>query len=184
MSFYKFDKKGKIYIDTEALQLCPVLKKASSELLEYAICAYAYSSPFSMFPPEEMIRKAKKRVYGKSDYEFKEPAFVQKIVDSIRSLQFDERRETINAYRNKVGILRNQLITEDNFKKINEIDAAIERLSNRIKNIQEEIDSSEDLIPIKGGGSTSYLERWQKNRKAFVEEQNRLKERTGLEMLG
>ena len=64
-------------------------------------------------------------------------------------------------------------------KLIKEIDEAIERLGDRIDKLEKQINQSDDLDQLRGGGDLTWIEKWQKNLRDY--KASRLRE--GVEIL-
>lgn len=170
-TLFRVNEREKIIIDLEAIKLCPGLKKVGQDDLLFIILAYDYNSPFKRLDEDERIRRAMRRAFGKDDLESIDR--LKKVISDYRSLQYDERRETVNAYRKKVGVLRLELINENKPGTIESIGKTIKYLHDEIENLQEKIDKDDELIILSSGGKLTILENWQKNRKQFLVDQER-----------
>jgi hypothetical protein len=88
-------------------------------------------------------------------------------VEAYKSLQFDEKEELKNTYREKIVQLQGQIPELDGRGLENAL-KSIDMLTNRIKSIENEI--YEDTIKegqLKGSQELSYLEILQKNKKNY-----------------
>lgn len=176
--------KDRVYFEEEILKLFPVLAKAENRKLVTCIAlAVYYGGPWDRFPENERWANAKKQVYGKSDFDLQKDKSFDECKALILSFQFDQNRETIRNYWQKIHSLNEQLLSENNPKKIFEIDGAIEKLTNRAIKAQQEQDMQDEAVALKGGGKLSFLERWQDNMRNNAKNQKRIKEAQGVENL-
>jgi len=180
---FLIDKKNNTILHPDAIKLCPRLSIIEKQELLFIILAYDYRSPYHQFPEEERIRKSIRQIFGNDNSEVINNKKVQEAIEEYRSLQYDHRRETIIQYQKKISELNDQLSEENDVRKIKSIDDAIERLSDRCEKIQLQVDTS-DEAELRGGGEKSFLEKWQENRKVFIETKNHKKERKGIELIG
>lgn len=176
--------KGRVYFEEEILKLFPILAKAENRKLVTCIAlAVYYGGPWDRFPENERWANAKKQVYGKSDFDLQKDKSFDECKALILSFQFDQNRETIRNYWQKIHSLNEQLLNESNPKKIFDIDGAIEKLTNRAIKAQQEQDMQDEAMALKGGGKLSFLERWQDNMRTNAKNQKRIKEAQGSENL-
>lgn len=181
---FKIDRNEKRVLNPEIKKLCKHLQKLDEQRLYYIIMCYDYDSPFHRFPEEERKRKAKIYAFGSSDTVFKEDKLFKDCVEEYLSFQFDVRKETIRNYEQKIIQLNVDLFTETIARKIKEYDETIERLTDRILKLQQQIDSDEETERIiKGGGKLSMIEKWQLNQKKFNESQRLKEQATGVELI-
>lgn len=174
--------KEKVYFEDNVLRLYPVLGKAENrKLVTCIILAVYYGSPFAKFPENERWASAKKKVYGKSDFEIKNEKDFDACHELILSFQYDERRETIRNYSQKIHDLNTRLLSENNEKKIFDIDNAIEKLSARVVKMQSELDMEDEAVAIRGGGKLSFLEKWQERMRNSSKNKELQQQRIGTE---
>lgn len=162
---FQVDREKKVILNPDAVKICPVLKDISEQDLFFILLAYDYHGPYKQFPEEERFRKASKEVYGKVS-ETKLKALAEAI-EAYRSLQYDTCRETVINYKKKIVQMNQMLMDEASPRLVNEISKSIEHLMDRCEAIQKEVDRDEQTLALKGGGSLTYIEKFQANRKLF-----------------
>ncbi len=176
--------KGKFYFDEEILKAFPVLAKKENRLtVEFVFFALYYGSPFARFPENERWQLARKKIFGKKDVVKEELPDFTEIRETISGLQYDEKRETLRSYTQKIANLNQRLIDESDPKKIAELDVAIERLSKRVRDMNEQIAKEDESLVIRGGGSLTYLEKWQDSMVEFEKKKQEAVRRQGTEMI-
>ena len=180
---FRVDRKGKVILEKDAIELCPELKGVSEDELLFVALAYDYEGPYHQFPLEDRVRKAKRDVFNNVETKVDEQPNVKLAIDAYVSLQYDAKRETISRYKQKIEMLSRQLLAEDNARKIGDYDDAIDRLLKRCKILQQEIDSDGHIAQIKGGGKISFIETWQKKRAEFLKSKQYEQDRTGIEVI-
>lgn len=174
--------KEKVYFEDNVLRLYPVLGKAENrKLVTCILLAVYYGGPWAKFPENERWANAKKRVYKKSDFELQKEKDYEECLLLIESFQYDEKRQTIRNYLQKIHNLNDELIRENNPKKIGEIDTAIERLSKRVETMEREQDMIDEAVAIKGGGKLSFLEKWQERMRENAKKKEQQKYYEGVE---
>lgn len=186
MPVFKIHKKNNVILYPDAYKICPELKNLSEKELLYVCLCIDYDAPSHQFPEEERMRRAKRQVYGEIEESPEKTPKIKRAIEFYRSLQYDSRRETIIKYQSKIEQLGQQILNATTAKEISDIDVAIDKLMERCKKIQNEIDSDEATsnVQIKGGGKLSFIEKWQKNRSAYLEAEKQRLERTGVEFIG
>jgi hypothetical protein len=174
---FAFSQKKGVFIYPQALKLTNKLKKMSAEQQMFIMAAYDYNSPFHQHPEDERIRMAAS-TYLKGT---KDPLAIKGMEAAIEeycALQYDPKRETIRNYNNKIASLNKILIKSNIPKDIVELDKAIEMLLKRQRDLQSEIDKSLDVVEIKGQGSLSTVEMFQRRMEEYhkrkTEELNRV----------
>lgn len=160
---FTVNKENSLILDSEAIKLCPGLKKISDEEILFVVLAYDYKSPYHQFPEEERVRKAKRHVWGTIEGEQDQKDDVLEAIDLYRSLQYDVRRETIINYSKKIDHLNRLLANEESARNIKSLDETIDRLLQRIDTLQNEVDKADESVELKGGGKLSLIEKWQRN---------------------
>lgn len=174
---FQLNQKGDAILHPEAVQLIPELKKLKGPELLFIILAFDYYSPFHQLPEDERIRKAGRKALNVEDYKIIEaPEKIKQAIDYYRSLQYDTRREMMLSYQTKLADIRIKLFKENDTKRITALDELATRLMKRVKEMQEDINHSERMDEIRGGGTKSFIEIWQTNMKQFKEEERKRKE--------
>jgi predicted ribosome quality control (RQC) complex YloA/Tae2 family protein len=168
MMLFKLDKGRRVVLNKDAALLCPGLKDLTEEELLFVILAYDYSSPYQQLQEEERVRRSRHHVWADSKYITDTP-IIRTGVDCYRGLQYDHNRELVIRYKGKIKLLSDALLDATGAKLIKEIDEAIERLGDRIDKLQKQIDQSNDIEQLRGGGELTWIERWQRNLRDFKE---------------
>jgi hypothetical protein len=167
LPLFRIDEKNKVVLDKEAIKLCPGLKLLSQQQLLYVILCYDYNQKFHQFSLEERRILAKKETFG--DVQLN-PEHEQKVLNAINeymSLQFDEDRATLDAYKTKKRMLLDKVHYEDDSTKLQKLFAAIKFIDNEIKDLQVKIETDIKTAEIKGGGKLSLLETMIGNKEKF-----------------
>lgn len=168
---FRVNKDNQIIIHTQAIKLCPLLRKVSKEDLAYIVMAYDYRSPFHQLPTEDRYRRASDRAYGTIDKVEEANTKLSRHIEEYMSLQYDERRETLRSYQDKLKLLRMHLQNETSSREMKNLDETIMRFMERCEEIQKIIDQDDNIQQLIGGGNATFLERWQKNMRKYKEEQ-------------
>lgn len=163
---FSIDKKNNAVLHPQAVMLCPELKDLSQEELLYVILAFDYTSPYKQLPELERIRRAKYQVWQKSDYVIQNDN-IQKAIDAYKGLQYDHDRELVIKYKATIEKFGQMLVEESNPKKLKELDEGIERLTTRVTALQKKVDSNDEAEVLRGGGELTWIEKWQRNLRAF-----------------
>lgn len=181
---FKIDKNNKTVLNPEIKKLCKSLQKLDEQRFLFIVMCYDYDSIFHRFPEDERKRKAKLYALGASDADMKEDKLFRDCVEEYQSFQFDVRKETIRNYEQKIIQLNIALFAEQIARKIGEYDEAIERLTDRIEKLQQQIDSDEEAERIiKGDGKLSMIEKYQLNAKKFRDSQKQKEQAQGVEYI-
>lgn len=104
---------------------------------------------------------ARKKVFGQKEIVKEELPDFDAIKHCIEGFQYDERRNTLRNYEEKIRMLNDRLYAETNQRELSAIDVSIERLEKRVKAMQLEITREEEAVMIKGGGVLSESQEWQ-----------------------
>lgn len=180
---FKLTAKGDVVMNPEAVKLIPSLAELRPDQILFIILAFDYEGPYHQFPEEERIRKAGRRAFEIDKFSLEEAdPKLKKAIDDYRSLQYDIRREMIISYQTKIAQQRIKLYDETNAKRIIEIDNLVTHLLKRIHELQDDINHSERMEEIKGGGQLSFIEKWQMNRVVFLEDVGKKKDLEALEL--
>jgi hypothetical protein len=168
------DTKNKVALRPACVALCPELSGISDEELCFIAAAYDYHSPFRRFNQQDRIRRAMIEAFGDNN-----PKILKAIedddkshrimvaIEAYKSLQYDEKEELKQTYRNKVAQLQGEIPTLDG-KALENCLKSIDMLNNRIKAIENEI--YEDVLKegqLKGDQQNSYIEILQRNKKNY-----------------
>ena len=122
-----------------------------------------------MLPLERRKILAKNKIWGKKDFNpenYKNMIFA---IDEYIGLIFDHNRHDRDMLLEKLNLLNNQLVTEIDTFKINNLLKAINSIENRIDEIDMKIDRDEQVIILKGNRKLSMIEEYMANRKAYEE---------------
>lgn len=166
---FKVDKNFKTILNPEAVKLVPELVGLSEKELLFIILVEDYSdSPFRKKPFEERWSLAIKRVFGDEPVNL-ETNNIKLARDAYKSLVFDIRRETLDVYKKKVALYHKEALAANiEFKRIKELDQAIQYLEDRIQAIEVSL-AADDItnIKLKGDRELSYIEIWQKRQMEY-----------------
>jgi hypothetical protein len=164
---FRINKRNNLVMVPEAAKLTDHCKKLTEEELRFVILATDYYSPLRQYPKKEKLQKAKRMVWGKDDKDKFFPEDDKKIAAAIEEygeLQYDQTRETIAAYQEKIEMLMVQLLQTNTAGSVSKIDADISTLQIRIKALQEDVERLEDNVKLKGkDDKLSLIEIWQRN---------------------
>ena len=166
---FKVDKSFKVLLNPEAVKLIPEFAVLTQEELLFVILVEDYcDSPFRKKPYEERWSLAIKRVFGENPVNL-ETNKVKVARDLYRSLVFDIRRETLDVYKRKAEMYHKQMLSSDiEFKKVKELDQAVQYLEERIQSIEASL-AADDItnVKLKGDRQLSYVEIWQKRQQEY-----------------
>lgn len=177
---FKFNKKGNVVIEPEALKLTKYIKKLDEKQLLFVILFCDYSSKYHQLPIEERMFVAKKEVYADGSYPIEKDKNVELAIEEYESLQYDTKRETLKAYINKISSLTKTLIIEQDLGAIAKIDRAIKTLTQRLDEIQKEINADDSEIKTINGDKLSMIEKWQKNMVEYNKMKRQKEEMSGI----
>ena len=176
---FKLDRSKKIILNNEAILLCPELAHLKEDEVLFIILFCDYQSCYHQLPEEERLRRAKHHVWADTKKNIDSP-IIQAGIEAYRGLQYDHNRELVIKYKSKINMLSNALLATTKAKEIKEIDEAIERLNDRIEKTQKQIDQSDELSELRGGGELTWIEKWQRG----LRERKAAKEREGIVEIG
>lgn len=167
MSFLiSINQKGTCVIHAECIKLMPELAYLTEKELLCIVLAYDYYSPMRQFANDEAERRARAHVYGTENANiFKQPKIV-KAVELYKSLQYDEVREQIKAYRRRLDTITKIIdtIAEDDLKKLKDVIVVSKELRAEIRKLEEELNKEEEEdYNTEDESKLSLLERLQKN---------------------
>jgi len=166
---FKIDKNFNAILNPEAVKLIPELAALSQKELLFVILVEDYAdSPFRKKPFEERWSMAIKRVFGDNTINL-ETNRIKTARDLYRSLVFDIRRETLDVYKRKVAIYHKEALAANiEFKRIKELDQAIQYLEERIQSIEVSLEADDiTSVRLKGDKQLSYVEIWQKRQQEY-----------------
>lgn len=161
ITLFRVDSRNNIVLNKNCVKLCPEFKNLTEEQVAYIVYAHDYNSPYKQFPERERKRKASYQVYGTTDVDAEKGKAMQTAIEAYIGMQYDPRRETIKAYKNKVERLNEQVELEENPKQIGSYMTAIDHLHSAMDRIQQDIDRDESKAMLKGGGELSLIEQLQ-----------------------
>lgn len=178
---YRINKKGDTLLHPDAVKLTIYLKKISKEHLLFIIRAYDYHSPLHQYAKSERILRAKRLTFKTEHYDpsEKDPNF-NEAVEEYLSLQYDSNRETIDVLKSKVVDLQNEIKSERDLKRLGTLYDVVANTNKFIKNLQYQVDTTEDAEEIMGKGEISLIERWQLNQLQRKRDAKLEMERTGV----
>lgn len=169
MSVFRVDKNFSIILNPEAVKLVPELSALSQEELLFIILVEDYEdSPFRKKPMEERWSLALKKVFKGEDVNL-ETDKIRLARAAYKSLVFDVRRETRDIYLKRIDVYRKELMSANiEFRKMKEIDQAIQYLEDRIGAIDKSLEADDIAnIKLKGDRQLAYIEIWQHRQKEF-----------------
>jgi hypothetical protein len=167
MSVFKVDKNFKVILNPEAVKLVPELSSLTNDEMIFVILVMDYEdSPFRKKPLEERRALAIKRVFGDKPVNVDNKK-IYDAMESYKSLVFDIRRETLDVYKLKAQLYHKEALNPDvEFKRIKELDQAIQFLEERIDKIQTSLEVDElNEFELKGQKKLSHVEVWQRRQK-------------------
>jgi hypothetical protein len=174
------DIRNKIILRPACVQLCPELGGLSDDEIIFIALSYDYKSPLRRYNQQDRIRRAMIQAFGDNVPKILEAIEHNDInhriivaIEAYKSLQYDEKEELKNTYKEKIVQLQGQIPSLDGRNLENAL-KSIDMLTNRIKSIENEI--YEDAIKegqLKGSQELSHLEVLQKNKKNYDLVRNR-----------
>lgn len=171
---FRIDEEENIVLDKHCIKLCPGLKTLNEQQLLYIILVYDYHSKYHQFPLEERKKKAFAEAYNPKSKNPEDSDLVQKCIQEYKSLQYDSRREIVGTYNDKIAMLRERVLLEEDSTRLGKLMSSIKLLQENINSIQNEINTDFKLAKIKGGGELSLLEKLSDNMNKFKREVRRV----------
>ena len=166
---FKVSKDLAVLLNPEAVKLCPDLAFLNDTQVKYLILVYDYvDSPYRKKPLDERKNIAFGKLYKETDHRPEELDYFLKAKDEYISLIYDERREQIEIYNNKIYRLQKKLEQEENTAEVTKISTAITTLRKEKETLERSLEVDEELIELKGGGTLSFIEQWKRNKSSFL----------------
>jgi len=163
-SVFIVNKDFTVIVNPDAAKLVPELLSLSEDQLKYVILVIDYvDGPFRRLPLSERKIMAARKVFNKDSV--KESEKVLNAMEGYKGLVFDIRRETVDALKEKVLRLHQELMKDSTTPtQLQNIDKSITFLEKRIDAMEMDLDIEEkEKIELKAGRQLSYLEMWQRN---------------------
>lgn len=159
------NSKGTAVLFPECIKLCPELAYLNEKELLAIVLAVDYHSPYRQHSRQEAERRAKAHVFGSENPDFFKQPKILKAIDFYKSLQYDEIREQIKAYRRRLDAVTRVIdgIAEDDVKKLKDVMSVSTSLRAEIRKIEEELIKQEEAEASEFDKKLSFLERLQKN---------------------
>ena len=163
----KVSKDNTVILHKHYYKLCPSFAALSDKEMLYVVLAYDYKSVYNQLPLEERRRTARAQVYKTLDTDPEKKKIVCTAIEEYMSLQYDPRRETLDTYTTKIKMLERDLMATSDTTEITKITRSIAHLMKSHNDVQKEIERSEVMEELEGGGKMSLLEQMQNNRKIY-----------------
>lgn len=161
---FQLDKKNQIILRPEAIQLVPAFKKLDSDEMLFVILFMDYHSPYHQFPDRERLEKSLRHVYKTRNKKIEK--HVKDACNEYASLQYDERRVTIEIYQQKIHALQSRLEATEEEKDIISYMNAIDKLQAKCEDLQRQINFDEQANAVLyGREGKSMIELLQENKK-------------------
>ena len=161
---YYFNDKGEIIRNKEILNIFPRLAKLSDEEFKYYVLVYDHvRSPYKFRPRKEVQIMAARLAFKKDEIVEED----KKVVIALRSMLYDEKHETVIALRTKINALNDEILAEEDNKKLTVTMTTIDRLQSMLDKVMEQIKEKSDTVNIGKGKKLSLLEELQRNRKLY-----------------
>ena len=161
---FKVSKDLTVLLNPEAVCLCPDLAFLNDDQIKYIVCVYdIIDSPYRKKPLEERKNIVFGKIFKPDDPVPEELENVKRGIIAYTSLIYDERRENIQTYENKIFRLRKRLDEEDNLSEITKLSTTIAGLRKEKELLERSMEVEEELIELKGGGQLSFIEIWKRN---------------------
>lgn len=174
LTVYRVTDTGAVLIP-EAVKLTRHICRLNEKELAFLIDWTDYHGSFWQLPnPEERKKRAWKKWMG-NDY----PEITKKMelaYEEYNSLQYDPDYETALTYKQKIEMMKVDLLKEDSVMKIGAIDGAIEKLQKRVDEYEKRIRQTEDELILEGDRTMSFIEKWGRNSKQVELERRKRKE--------
>ena len=164
---FKLAKDNSVILHKDCYKLCPELKVLTEQQMLYVILAYDYKSPYVQLPLEERRRTARSQVYKSMKMDPEKKKLVSNAIQLYISLQYEPKRETLDTYQSKIKMLERELMATLDTTEITKITRSIQHLMKSYDEVQKEIERSEIMEELEGGGKLSLLEKMQNSRKLY-----------------
>lgn len=169
MSVFKINEEGSVLLNEEAAQLVPELKGISEKELRYIVLAYDYDDgPFRKLNSDQRKSRACMTVFRHTDTKKAEEGLEKKI-EAYRSLIYDPKKERREVLKKKLIFLQNELEIADTVQRITQINNTCKAIEETISELDREIEISDEHIQIRGTGTLSTIEKYQRRRDAYNE---------------
>ncbi|MAH46773.1 hypothetical protein CMI37_13170 [Candidatus Pacearchaeota archaeon] len=165
---FKLTKDNSVILHKDCYKLCPELKALTEKQMLYVILAYDYKSPYVQLPLEERRRTARSQVYKSMEKDPEKKKLVSDAIEMYMSLQYEPKRETLDTYQSKIKMLERELMATLDTTEITKITRSIQHLMKSYDEVQKEIERSEIMEELEGGGKLSLLEKMQNSRKLYT----------------
>lgn len=167
MLFFLDDKNTHL-LHPDALKLCPELTVLNEKETLAIILAYDYKSPYRQFTDFDRRRKALTQVYGSDENNIFEKDKIKQAVEAYISLQYNPKIELVRTYESKIEKLQDQMDGADDEREITRIIKSINTLRESIRDLETEVyDEANKEGRIVGGGSLSFLEKFQRDKDRY-----------------
>jgi hypothetical protein len=166
---FRVTPDNKVVVHPEAVKLSPVLGVLNDKQLRYVILVYDYvKSPFRMRAETDRKRLVKRMIYGKDTaIEPEKNEKVKKAIKEYRQLIYEPKRETLDVIKQKLKNVNEQILKVDesktDIKRIQELDKVAQYFQDRYDSLEQEIESEEESMTVRGDYKLSFLEEWQMN---------------------
>ena len=158
----------KTILNPEAAKLCIHLSQVSDKVLLYIILSEDYTyGPYRRKPKLERQELARRFVWGKKLPDMDKISHLQKACDEYDSLIFDTLKFKRDTYLVKLVQLGKSFEAEEDPNRMTQIMKAIDTVEQRLKDIDVEIDRSEERIELAGDRTLSLIEKFIRNRKEY-----------------
>lgn len=167
MLFY-LDENNQALLHPDAIKLCPELTVLDDKETLAIILAYDYKSPYRQFTDADRRRKALNHVYQTDSKDIFERDKIKQAVDAYMSLQYNPKIELVYVYQSKIDNLQEEFIKATDEREISRIIKSINAIRESIRDLETEVyDEVAKDGKIVGGGSLSFLEKFQRNKDAY-----------------
>lgn len=171
-TIFKLDRSN-VIIHEEAVKLVPEFTKLKTEQLLFIILFCDYNSPIKQFPVNERKDRAILMAFEKTKDKFEETELLKKCIEYYNTLQYDPLQEQIRILKNKHAFFLKKVNDSEDSNEISIAMKTVKTLSDEMRKAEIELESVSDLALIKGGGTNSFLKKWQMNmRRKREQEQN------------
>lgn len=166
---FKIDKDGIPRLSEDALKLTIHLGKLKSDELLYVILTYDYiDSPYRQKPLSLRKRQAILRIWGnKLNIDPESTKQMKEAIKEYRSLIFDQKRELLERYEEKIQVLQLDFIKADTSSAIKNVSDSIKIVIAQKESLDYDIRTNEQLVILKGERKLTWLEEMKKNNDLF-----------------